>query len=131
MHSTLAKMRERYGDQVSVILMPMPLDGKCNPRIMKTAPVHANACELAKLALAVWLADRAAFTKLDQWLFESPEPRGPVEPRLCREPGGSGGIEEGAGRSWWSGPRATTSRVMTSSGRYPAQAAAAHEGGDR
>jgi len=84
MHSTLAKMRERYGDQVSVILMPMPLDGKCNPRIMKPPrcmPTLANG----QAGAGGVAGDRAAFTKLDQWLFESPEPARPVEPRAYAE----------------------------------------------
>ena len=65
----------RYPDQYGVVLLPMPLDAKCNPAVEETEPRFEEACELARIALAVWRADRAAFEEFDRWLFEPERPR--------------------------------------------------------
>ena len=52
----------------------MPLDAKCNPNIVTTQSKHERACEMAKLALAVWKADPAKFAEMDAWLFENQTP---------------------------------------------------------
>ena len=71
MHPWLADASRRYGDQLVIIILHVPLQKECNPRIKATQARHANACELARLALAVWRVDRAAFLKMDNWLFEA------------------------------------------------------------
>jgi uncharacterized membrane protein len=81
LHAVLGRVRQRYGEQLGLILLPVPMSGKCNPRILVTQPRHVNACELARLSLALWRADPAAYPKLDQWLFESATARTPAEVR--------------------------------------------------
>lgn len=80
-HEYLLKAMQRYGHAMAIVVMPLPLDKKCNPRIKETEKRHENACELARLALTVWRAKPSAFAEYDRWLFESEMPRRPVDAR--------------------------------------------------
>lgn len=77
-HDNLVKARERYGNELAIIPMVMPLDGDCNPEVSETQERHATACELAKLSLAVYRADGAKFAQFHEWMFGADEPR-PVD----------------------------------------------------
>lgn len=57
----LHKVREHYGPSVAVMVLFFPNDAACNPKIGRTSKEHAGACDLAKIALAVWRADPARF----------------------------------------------------------------------
>jgi uncharacterized membrane protein/protein-disulfide isomerase len=69
MHQHLAQARTEFGDQLAVVMCPVPLNKQCNPHVQFDNPKHAEACELARLALAVWQADPARFAEFDEWLF--------------------------------------------------------------
>jgi uncharacterized membrane protein len=56
---------------LAIISLPVPLDAECNRVLRKTLPANANACEYARLGLAVWRVHPAAFTEFDDWLFDS------------------------------------------------------------
>lgn len=74
LHNLLHDMLERYGkEQVSFLILPMPLDAQCNHRVRKTEPRHEDACELATTALTIWYADPTLFASFDDWLFSSPD----------------------------------------------------------
>lgn len=79
MHEYLLRAKERYGNAVSIVILPMPLDGKCNARVKRTEKRHENACELARHALTVWRAKPEAFPEYDAWLFKPEMPRLPVD----------------------------------------------------
>lgn len=79
LHQTLDKARDRYGDQLAIAVLPVPLERKCNPAVPTTAKGHEGACELARIALAVWRADPSAFEPMDRWLFAGNAPRSPEE----------------------------------------------------
>ncbi|QDV41327.1 Vitamin K epoxide reductase family protein [Stieleria neptunia] len=70
-HATIEKVRKQYGDRLAVITLPVPLDGKCNPTIRSTHASHRESCELAKLAIAVWLTDRSQFDGFHHYLFDA------------------------------------------------------------
>ncbi len=70
-HKTLEAVREKYGDRLAIIALPVPIDGKCNPLVKTTEASHAEACELAKLAIAVWSVDREKFSEFHSYLFKS------------------------------------------------------------
>jgi uncharacterized membrane protein len=78
-HGYLMKAMEKFGDQFAAIALPMPMDRKCNPHVKKTEARFEHACELARLALAVWKSDRQSFATFDSWLFDSDEPRSPEQ----------------------------------------------------
>ena len=69
-HPWLFDASKRYGNQLVIILLPMAMDAKYVPRLGKTPPEHVNSYALAKIAMAVWQADRTKFFKMDEWLFE-------------------------------------------------------------
>jgi uncharacterized membrane protein/protein-disulfide isomerase len=84
-HGYLKTGLERYPGQLGVVMLPMPLDSKCNPHIEQTEPRFEHSCELARLALAVWLAKPEAFVEFDAWLFEPELPRTLQEARQKAE----------------------------------------------
>lgn len=67
-HQAIEGARAKYGDRMAVIMLPVPLDGKCNPA---TTSSNANACELAKLAIALWRVDRNQFEHFHDYVMES------------------------------------------------------------
>lgn len=78
-HGYLIHSLPAFNGQLSVLLLPMPMDHKCNKTLEHTEPRFEHACELARLALAVWRAKPAEFAAYDQWLFEPEQPRDPAE----------------------------------------------------
>ncbi|MGZ8940634.1 MAG: vitamin K epoxide reductase family protein [Limisphaerales bacterium] len=74
LHHLLEPVKKRYSNEVAIISLPMPLDAKCNPIMKSTPRAHENACEYAKLALAVFLADAGKFEEYSNWLFYPPLP---------------------------------------------------------
>jgi len=80
-HQALRGAMERYGDDLAIVALPVPLDGACNRAVTSAIPQHAEACEIAKLAVAVWRVDRKRFTQFHSWLFESAQRRTADEAR--------------------------------------------------
>jgi len=72
MHKMLLQVHAAFSNQLAIVCLPIPLDANCNPAVKRTADAHLNACEYARLGLAVWRADRTAFTRFDSWLFGHP-----------------------------------------------------------
>ncbi len=77
--------RERFGDQLAVIVLPVPLSSQCNDSILQNAPVHAESCELARLALAVWRSNPDVFPVFHRWLFAEERNRTASEARAYAE----------------------------------------------
>jgi uncharacterized membrane protein/protein-disulfide isomerase len=69
LHFMLAEAVRRYGGKLAFIQCPTPLNTDCNPYIPRDVPEFKGSCELAKTALAVWVAQRAAFPAFDNWMF--------------------------------------------------------------
>jgi hypothetical protein len=84
-HGYLLNGLTSHKNELAVLVLPTPLNTKCNPYWEETEPRFEHACELARLALAVWRADRAAFPAFDAWLFEPEQPRDPAEARRRAE----------------------------------------------
>jgi Thioredoxin len=84
-HGYLLNGLASHGNELGVLLLPTPLNTKCNPFWEETEPRFEHACELARLALAVWQVDRAAFAVFDLWLFEPEKPRDPADARRRAE----------------------------------------------
>lgn len=68
-HFLLEEIVRRYGGTVAFALCPAPLNTACNPYIPQTVPAFASSCDLARIALAVWVAKRETFPMFDQWMF--------------------------------------------------------------
>ncbi len=70
-HKSLAAACKHFGDDLAVITLPVPMDQSCNSTVRSTSAEHRDACNLAKLAVAVWLVDHAKFAEFHDYLFES------------------------------------------------------------
>ncbi|MFI5379763.1 MAG: vitamin K epoxide reductase family protein [Tepidisphaerales bacterium] len=80
-HQMLQQVRKRLPKNAAIVIVPMPLNAGCNPFVQRTDPRHQYACELARLALAVWRADPAKFADLEAYLFAVDIPATPADAR--------------------------------------------------
>ncbi|MFV2070927.1 MAG: thioredoxin domain-containing protein, partial [Pirellulales bacterium] len=92
MHGLLEQVRQRYGDSLGIVLLPVPLNAGCNRFVAKTYGRHIYACLYPRLALQVWNGNREAFEDFHKWLMEGDEPPPPGQARdradrLCQEGG--------------------------------------------
>lgn len=74
-HGAIRQAQDLFSNRLAVLSLPMPLSSNCNTSIKYPHPRHAEACEYAKLGLAVWRADRARHREFDDWLFATYPPR--------------------------------------------------------
>lgn len=70
-HHAIEGARKKYGDRLAVVVLPVPLNRQCNPSATSTHAMHREACDLARLAIAVWTVDRDAFAEFHHYLFDS------------------------------------------------------------
>jgi len=56
----------------SVVVLPVPLEADCNPNATSTAAHLDGGCDLARLAVAVWLAEPGAFEAFHEYLAAQP-----------------------------------------------------------
>lgn len=69
MHGGLLEAQRTFSNHLALACLVMPLDPACNPLIVKTLPEHTNACQYARLSLAVWLANRSRMPEFEAWMF--------------------------------------------------------------
>jgi peroxiredoxin len=72
MHAQLTEVQKTFSNQLAIVFLPMPLDAACNPSVTNTYPAHSNACEYARIGLALWRANREAFGRFNQWMYSTP-----------------------------------------------------------
>jgi len=65
--------RRRYGAQLSVNFLPVPMCPRCNRFVEETEPGQHRTCEYARLALAVKTVEPALFAGFHDWLMEPEE----------------------------------------------------------
>jgi uncharacterized membrane protein len=68
-HFMLDEVIRRYNGKLAFALCPAPLNTQCNPYILRDVDEFKNSCELAKIGLAVWVADREVFPAFENWMF--------------------------------------------------------------
>ncbi len=75
-HHVVSQTLRRYDGQISLLVLPIPLDRRCNPQLLETEGTpEPQDCALNRLALAVWCADSAAYEQMDAWLFAADRSR--------------------------------------------------------
>ena len=72
MEEDLDKLMEKYPGKFAVVLLPTPLNRKCNSTLKPKIKDHPWACELAKLGLAAWRAQPESFPEVHKRLFSRP-----------------------------------------------------------
>jgi uncharacterized membrane protein/protein-disulfide isomerase len=85
LHGLLAECVAENPKRFTVLVAPVPMDADCNPTVVVTEPRFEHSCELAQLALAVWVVDPARFAEFDRWLFAPEVPRSPAEAKTEAE----------------------------------------------
>lgn len=87
LHLMLDEAIRRFDGKLAFALCPTPLNSHCNPYVARTVGEFRNSCDLARIALAVWLANRKAFTLFDNWMYayESGDSWHPRSPESARE----------------------------------------------
>lgn len=69
MHFMLNEVIRRYGGKLAFALRPAPLDRQCNPYITRDVDEFKGSCQLVKIGLAVWVAQRESFPAFENWMF--------------------------------------------------------------
>lgn len=101
MHTPLMEAHHRFSNELAIVSLPMPLDAKCNPIVKRTQTAHTNACALARIGLAVWLANRQVSAKFDDWVFEPEHPPQPESAeRYARELVGAAAFDRAITNQW-------------------------------
>ena len=81
-HAVLEEVREAYPVGVAVVALPTPLNPGCNEHVPGDMGARfAESCELARIGLAVFDADREAYAGFDRWMYEPTTPRTAEEAR--------------------------------------------------
>lgn len=71
-HKAIDGAFKKYGDDLAIVVLPVPLDAKCNSSVRITNAKHAESCEIARIAVAVWRCHPAKFKQFHDWMFEAP-----------------------------------------------------------
>jgi len=61
---------DQLGDDYAVLLGFTPAEAACNEYVESTPDYAVGACELSRIALAVWLADADRYPAYHAWMFE-------------------------------------------------------------
>ena len=101
MHGYLTQVHRNLSNQLAIVNLPMPLDSSCNKMIEFTNPANTNACEYARIGLAVWRANRDLSGQFDNWIFTPPSPPSLDEVRsYAVQLVGQKAFEEALGQKW-------------------------------
>ena len=80
-HRAVSGAFKTLRDDMAILALPVPLSSACNSSVRVTNAKHYEACELAKIAVAVWRCNPSKFHKFHDWMFESPVARTAFEAR--------------------------------------------------
>lgn len=71
-HAFLPALREKLNGDLLTVYVATPLGKSCNKYTKRIPEFFERGCELAKLSMAVWVADPTKWKTYDNWLFEFP-----------------------------------------------------------
>jgi len=74
LHPHLVEAQFIFSNQLVIVTLPMPFDPNCNPIMKRHNPKHTNACDYARLSLAVFRANPARQHEYDEFLFTGEKP---------------------------------------------------------
>lgn len=70
-HRLVKQAQARYGNQVAIIIMVIPLERDCNRLVTNAAASHPGACSIARMALGVATLKPTAFARFHDWLMSN------------------------------------------------------------
>ncbi len=68
-HKAVSGAKKILNDDVSVMVLPIPLNTACNKAVTKTDALFTESCDIAKLAIAVWRVDQDKFREFHEAMF--------------------------------------------------------------
>jgi hypothetical protein len=71
------KAMSRYGDQVALVVLPLPLEAKCNRLVINPAASHTGACTTARTTIALAKVKPASFPRFHDYLMSGDEKKPP------------------------------------------------------
>ena len=74
LHPILLETQRQFSNRLGIVCLPMPISTNCNPFLPARVHSVSNACEFARLGLAVWRAKPAAHRQFDDWMFTGDRP---------------------------------------------------------
>lgn len=78
LYKDLGSLKTAHPDKFGVVLIPCPLNRSCNPNLKPNIKDHEAACDLARLALAVWKHSPTSFPRFHEALLKLPLPANPA-----------------------------------------------------
>jgi uncharacterized membrane protein/protein-disulfide isomerase len=69
-HESVKGALDQLGDKVAMLALSVPMNRDCNDQVQRTEAIHAEACELSRLSVAVWRVAPDQFSDYHHWLFE-------------------------------------------------------------
>ena len=75
MHHEIEAAFKKFGDDLAVLTLPVPLNATCNDQVGRTESQHRDACDIANLAVTVWKLKPKKYHEYHDWLFESARAR--------------------------------------------------------
>lgn len=79
LHALMRQVHDEFGEDLALVLVPVPLNPRCNQYATTNHEDHATACELARIALAVWQTQPDAFIEFHHRLMTGTTPPSPAE----------------------------------------------------
>ena len=112
LHPILAETQSLFSNRLGIVCLPMPLSTNCNPFLPPQTHSDSNACEYARLGLAVWRAKPASFRQFDDWMF-APERPPPLEQarEYATQLVGADGLQAALADAWVTQQLATDCRL--------------------
>jgi uncharacterized membrane protein len=79
MYAIVEDALARYGDQVALLIMPIPLDVECNKLITDPTISHRGACGTARIAISLAKLNPSAFRGFHDFLMTGKDKPPPME----------------------------------------------------
>ena len=70
-HGGIKQALDKYDGKLSILMLPTAIDPACNHAVKKQNANSATSCQLARLALAMWIADPDKFAQFDQRIVQT------------------------------------------------------------
>jgi uncharacterized membrane protein/protein-disulfide isomerase len=84
MNRFMKQALSRYGDQVALIVLIIPLDRTCNKLITDPAASHAGACSTARMALGIAKLKPTSFARFHEFLMSGKDNPPALESIIAR-----------------------------------------------
>jgi uncharacterized membrane protein len=101
LHLDLRQILRANSNAFTLVCLPVPMERGCNRFIGQTERRHLNACQYARLGVAVWKCQPGQFERFNEWFFTSEKPPALEDTKdLAMELGGAEAVQAVLATSW-------------------------------